>query len=81
MLRLSGSEVMGLMEAGCRLAPTGDSLKTYDSGPSSSQPFSYCPHFTMSADKSQMFSQVKNTFSFQHNFFLARMAKNSQTAR
>ena len=46
---------MGLMDASCCLSPTGSSLKGYGSGPSSSQPLTYCPHFNMSAAKSQMF--------------------------
>jgi len=39
IIQRSGSEVMGLVAAGYRLAPSGDSLKTCKAGPSSSQPF------------------------------------------
>ena len=62
--RHSSSEVMGLMDASCCLSPTDSSLKGYGSGPSSSQPFSYCPQCSTSTLKSQLFS-TENTLLYE----------------
>ena len=75
MLRPSGSEVMGLLDASCCLSPAGSSLKGYGSGPSSSQPFSYCRYSIMSASKSQMFFCKRFTFSFLYKIQLGPCQK------
>ena len=76
----SGSEVMGRMDAACRLAPTGGSLKGCGSGPSSSQPFSYCRYSIMSAPKSQMFFCKRFTFYFLYKIELNPFRKTGKTA-
>ena len=79
-IRLSGSEVMGLVAPGCRLAPTDDSLKTLAAGPSSSQPFSYCPYCSMSTVKSQMFFYYRDIFAFYYKIPTPTPGKNRETA-
>ena len=72
------SEVMGLMDASCCLSPTGNSLKGYGSGPSSSQPFSYCPQCSTSTLKSQLFSSENTLLYEPHNciqFLVVEMDK------
>ena len=80
MPRRSGSEVMGLMAFGYRLAPTDDSLKTRLAGPSSSQPFLYCPQSIMSVAKSQMFFSQSTNFYNPHKTLFCSDVKNSKTA-
>ena len=79
-IRRSGSEVMGLMAPGCRLAPTDDSLKTPTAGPSSSQPFSYCRHFSMSPPKSQLFFAESTHFFTLYKKIPPTHRKNRETA-
>ena len=71
MLRPSGSEVMGLMDASCCLAPTGSSLEGHGSGPSSSQPFFVLPIlYHVRVKKSNVFlAKMQNFFLPQKQAF------------
>jgi len=84
IIQPSGSEVMGLVAAGYRLAPNGDSLKTRNAGPSSSQPFYIDDTLPCTRQKVKCFSReesksfIVTKFSFRQGKKIEKLPVDKQ---